>query len=46
MCLPEEAMDIEPQLQHLFERYESDLGAYVWMLYETDRWAELGRLSR
>lgn len=33
-------MDLKTQLQRLFEKYESDIGAYAWM-YETDRWAEL-----
>ncbi len=33
-------MDLKTQLQALFEKYESDIGAYAWM-YETDRWAEL-----
>ena len=33
-------MDLKTQLQKLFEKHESDIGAYAWM-YETDRWAEL-----
>jgi hypothetical protein len=33
-------MDLKTQLQELFEKNESDLGAYAWM-YETDRCAEL-----
>jgi len=33
-------MNLKEQLQQLFERHESHLGAYAW-LYETDRWAEL-----
>ena len=33
-------MDLKTQLQQLFERYESDIGAYAWM-YESDRFAEL-----
>ena len=33
-------MDLKTQLQELFEKYESDIGAYAWM-YETDRWSEL-----